>query len=130
VLERLEIAHLVARHLDELSSGEARRAVIGRALVHDPQALVLDEPSNSLDIRAVHDLQQTMRTLAKEGLTLVLVTHHLPDIVPEIGRVILLERGRIVADGAKTDVLQSGRLSTLFGIDVDVVERNGYFHAW
>lgn len=130
ILERLEVAHLASRPLDEVSSGEARRIVIGRALVHDPQALVLDEPTNSLDLRAVHELRESIRAIARSGTTLVMVTHHLPDIVPEIARVILIDKGRIGADGPKAQVLEAGRLSALFGVRVEVVERQGYYHAW
>jgi iron complex transport system ATP-binding protein len=128
-LERLEIAGLADRPLDELSSGEARRFVIGRALVHDPRALVLDEPTNSLDLRASHELREAVRKIARAGMSIVMVTHHLPDIIPEIARVVLLERGRIVQDGHKADVLTSDSLSTLFGLPVHVIERDGYFHA-
>ena len=97
---------------------------------HDPQAIVLDEPTNSLDLRAVHELRASIRRVAQMGTTLVMVTHHLPDIVPEIARVILIDRGRIGMDGPKSRVLESGPLSALFGLPVEVVERNGYYHAW
>jgi iron complex transport system ATP-binding protein len=131
ILERLEIRHLADRRLDELSSGEARRAVIGRALVHDPAALVLDEPTNSLDMRAAHELGESIRTIAQSGTAIVLVTHHLPDIIPEIDRVILMRGGRLVHDGAKTDLLTSDTLSDLFGLPIDVEERDGYYqHRW
>jgi iron complex transport system ATP-binding protein len=128
-LERLEITEIADRPLDELSSGEARRFVIGRALVHDPQALVLDEPTNSLDLRASHELREAVRKIADAGMSIVLVTHHLPDIIPEMDRVVLLDRGRIVRDGHKSDVLTSTSLSRLFDLDVDVIERDGYYHV-
>ena len=101
ILDRLEIAHLADRRLHELSSGEARRLVIGRALVHDPAALVLDEVANSLDLRAAHQLREMTRAIAQAGTAVVIVTHHLPEIIPEIDRVILMSRGRVVQDGAK-----------------------------
>jgi len=127
LMARLEIAHLAHRRLDEVSSGEARRFIIARALVHDPAALVLDEVTNSLDLRATHDLRETIRTIARGGTTIVLVTHHLPEIVPEIRRVILLRQGRIVADGPKAEMLTSARLSELFELPVDVQRRGEYF---
>jgi iron complex transport system ATP-binding protein len=130
LLARLEVAHLADRGLDEMSSGEVRRVVIARALVHDPTSLVLDEPTNSLDLRAMHEVRDAVRAIARSGMTVLLVTHHLPDIIPEIERVILLKRGRIVADGPKADVLTSAALSHLFGIQVEVGQRDGYFHAW
>jgi len=130
ILALLEIEHLADRRVDELSSGEARRLVIGRALVHDPKALVLDEPTNSLDVRATYELREIVRKIAHTGTTIVLVTHHLADIIPEIGRVILLQDGRIVKDGPKASVLTSGSLSHLFGVPIEVAERNGYFQWW
>jgi iron complex transport system ATP-binding protein len=130
MLERLEVGHLADRYLDEVSSGEARRVVIARALVHEPTALVLDEPTNSLDVRSTYELREIMRRLAREGLTIVLVTHHLADIIPEIGRVILIKDGRIVRDGPKAEVLTSAALASLYGVPIDVTERDGYFQWW
>jgi iron complex transport system ATP-binding protein len=130
ILDRLEIAHLAGRHLHELSSGEARRLVIGRALVHDPAALVLDEVANSLDLRAAHQLRETTRAVAQAGVALVIVTHHLPEIIPEVDRVILMKEGRVVNDGPKAQLLTSDALSHVFGMPIDVGQRGGYFHAW
>jgi iron complex transport system ATP-binding protein len=130
ILELLEIAHLRDRYVDELSSGEARRLVVGRALVHDPKALVLDEPTNSLDVRATFELRDIIRKIALAGTTIVLVTHHLADIIPEIDRVILLQDGRIARDGKKKEVLTSASLSGLFGVPVEVAERNGFYQWW
>lgn len=126
-LERLEIAHLGERSIDEMSSGESRRVLIARALVHDPKALVLDEPTNSLDFRALHEVREMMRRIAAEGTTIILVTHHLPDIIPEIGRVILLSNGRVIQDGSKEQLLTAGVLSNTFGVPVDLARRDGYF---
>jgi iron complex transport system ATP-binding protein len=120
LLAELEIAHLAEREVDEMSSGEARRILIARALVHDPIALVLDEPSNSLDLFAQHELRETMRKLARRGLTIVLVTHHLEDVIPEIERVVLMKQGRIVGDGRREEMLTSARLTALFGLKVEV----------
>jgi iron complex transport system ATP-binding protein len=130
LLEWLEVAHLGERRIAEMSSGEVRRILIARALVHDPRALIFDEPSNSLDLFAQEELRHTMRKLAHSGLTIVLVTHHLADIIPEIERVILMREGRVVADGLKRDLLRSDRLTSLFGVRVELAARDGYYHAW
>ena len=127
VLAMLEVAHLADRPLDEVSSGEAHRIVIARALAHDPHALVLDEPTNSLDIRATIELRETMSRIARQGVTLVLVTHHLSDLIPEIDRVVLLKAGRVAADGPKSRVLTSEALSALFELPLSVVVENGYY---
>jgi iron complex transport system ATP-binding protein len=130
VMELLEISHLISRDTDEMSSGEARRILIARALVHDPQALVLDEPTNSLDFRATYELRELLRKLAFNGIGIIMVTHHLPDIIPEISRVFLISGGRVVADGPKERVLSAPTLSGLFGIPVEVLQRDGYYHIF
>lgn len=130
VLEMMEIAELAHRPVEALSSGEARRVVIGRALVHGPRALVLDEPTTSLDFHGKHELRNTLRKLAQSGIGIVMVTHNLTDVIPEIDRVVMLRRGRIYQDGPKEQVLNAGSLSTLFGTPVELIARNGYFHIW
>jgi iron complex transport system ATP-binding protein len=130
VLEWLEVPHLRDRLVTEMSSGEARRIQIGRALVHDPGALLLDEPTTSLDLHAQHELNEALRPLARAGVAILLVTHHLADVIPEIDRVILLREGRIIADGDKREILTAPRLSELFGRPVELARRDGYFHAW
>jgi len=130
VMELMEIDALAERTMTTMSSGEQRRAVIARALVHDPRALVLDEPTNSLDIHATRELRGTLRRLAEAGITIILVTHHLPDIIPEIERVVALKRGRILADGSKRQILTAETLSAIFDTPVDVMETAGYFHMW
>jgi len=128
IFDLLEIPHLAARWVDELSSGEARRILIARALVHDPQALLLDEPGSSLDIRALYELQSLLRKLAQSGVTILLATHHLPEIIPEIRRVILLKDGRVFRDGCKDDVLTPDSLTKLFRRPVEILSRDGYYH--
>ena len=129
VLDLLESSHLADRNTNEMSSGEARRILIARALVHDPQALVLDEPTTSLDLHATHELREILRKLARNGISILMVTHHLPDIIPEIRRVILIKKGRIYRDDAKKKVLDAATLTGLFGIPVEVLERSGYYHV-
>ena len=128
-LARLGAAHLATRPLAEMSSGEAKRILIARALAHAPKTLLFDEPSNSLDIAAQHQLRQTMRQLAREGVGILLVTHHLPDIIPEIERVILLHQGRVLADGPKENTLTPEQLTRLFGVPLTITRDDGYFHA-
>ncbi len=130
VLQLLEVPHLADREMTEMSSGEAHRLLIGRALVHDPLALLLDEPSNSLDFRAALELRDILRKLAQAGTGILMVTHHLPDILPEIDRVILLRQGRIFADGRKSELLTTERLTELFGLPVELARRDGYYHLW
>jgi iron complex transport system ATP-binding protein len=129
ILDTLEISHLSNRFLSEMSSGEARRFLIGRALVHSPSAIIFDEPTNSLDFRSTHEVREILRKLASTT-SIILVTHNLFDLIPEIERVILIRGGRVFLDGPKHEVLTSANLTELFGIPVELVVRDGYFHIW
>ena len=130
LMERLEISHLSERYLGEVSNGELRRVIIARALVHEPKALLLDEPTSSLDFRATGELREILRKVARAGTSIIMVTHNLPDLVPEINRVILLKEGRIFKDGMKFEVLTSENLSSLYGLSLEVVRRDGYYYVW
>jgi iron complex transport system ATP-binding protein len=129
-LMQLQISHLAERPVAEMSSGEARRVLIARALVHKPRALLFDEPSNSLDVFARQSLRQTMSSLARAGIGIILVTHDLSDLIPEIQRVLLMANGRIVAEGPKDRMLQPEHLEGLFGIKVEMARHDGYYHLW
>jgi iron complex transport system ATP-binding protein len=129
-LARLGISHLADRSVAHMSSGEAKRTLIARALVHDPQTLLFDEPSNALDIAAQVQLRETLRELAESGLGILLVTHHVSEIIPEIERVVFLREGRIVADGPKEIVLNAAGLGELFGVPVKLSRHDGYFHLY
>jgi iron complex transport system ATP-binding protein len=128
-LALLEVAHLAERPMTQLSSGEARRVVMARALVTRPRLLLLDEPMNSLDVRARREVRQAMRRLAAAGVSLLLVTHELEDIVPDITRVVTLRQGRLLHDGPREQVLQPGPLEALFGVALEVRTWDGLSHA-
>ncbi|MGD0732726.1 MAG: ABC transporter ATP-binding protein [Terracidiphilus sp.] len=129
-LERMEALHLAGQLVGEMSAGEKRRILIARALVHRPRQLLLDEPSNALDLAAQRDLRETLRRLAQEGTGLVLVTHHLGDILPEIERVILMRGGRIVGDGQREELLTESRLSELFHTPVRMARDGEWLRSW
>jgi iron complex transport system ATP-binding protein len=129
-LARLGIGHLADRPLVQMSSGEAKRTLIARALVHQPEALLFDEPSNALDLAAQLQLRQTMRELANSGLAILLVTHHVSEIIPEIDRVILLQDGQVLMDGRKQDALTEDNLRKLFKIEVRIHRHEGAFHIY
>jgi iron complex transport system ATP-binding protein len=129
-MEKLEISHLAERFTNEMSSGEARRVLLARAMVHDPLALILDEPSNALDLFAQHELQRILRKLAQSGIGIVMVTHHVSDLIPEIGRVVLMDRGRILEDGPTREVLVQPKLAALFRRPLELQERGGYYNLW
>jgi iron complex transport system ATP-binding protein len=128
-LELLGASYLRDRWVGEMSAGEKRRVMIARALVHQPETLLLDEPSNALDLAAQRELREILRKVAaRTGI--LMVTHHLADILPEIDRVVMMRGGRIVGDGPKRELLQADRLRELFGIDLQLTERDGYWHSW
>jgi iron complex transport system ATP-binding protein len=129
ILKFLEIEHLQARPMTEMSSGEARRFLIGRALVHRPAALVLDEPTNSLDLHALHTFRNLVRKIAQSGTGIILVTHNLHDIIPEITRIILMKDGRFVGDGKKKEMLTDTKIGRLFNVPVHVRQEDGWYYA-
>jgi len=119
----------------QMSAGQQRRVMIGRALAGasvdgEVQMLLLDEPSNALDLAAQHDLREMLRGLAQRGVAIVMITHHIADILPEMNRVIMMQDGRIVADGRKDELLTEHRLSELFGRAITLTERDGFWNAW
>jgi iron complex transport system ATP-binding protein len=136
-----EIAALVGasglrdKLVGEMSAGQQRRVMIGRALAGasvdgEVKMLLLDEPSNALDLGAQHDLREMLRGLAARGIAIVLITHHVEDIFPEMQRVVMMREGRIVADGTKSELLTQERLSALFGRELALREREGWWSAW
>lgn len=128
-LTRIDAEHLAFRPLNELSTGERRRVLIARALVTRPEALVLDEPTAGLDIVARHQFLDSMGRLAQQGTTVILVTHHVEEILPETKQVALLREGRIAFAGAPESALTADRLSVLFGAAVTVDRSGPYFHV-
>ncbi|HWA93267.1 MAG TPA: ATP-binding cassette domain-containing protein [Terracidiphilus sp.] len=129
-LERIEASRLATQLVGEMSAGEKRRILIARALVHRPRQLLLDEPSNALDLAAQRGLRETLRRLAQQGTGIVLVTHYLGDILPEIDRVILMRQGRIEADGPRGELLTEPRLSELFHAPVRIGRDEEWLHSW
>jgi len=137
VLEQIDAVNLVNKPVGEMSAGQQRRIMIGRALVGsssaaagNPQMLLLDEPSNALDISAQRELRNLLRKLAQQGTGILLITHHIADIIPEIDRILLLRDGRIIGDGPKSNLLTAATLSDLFQTEVQITQKDGFHHAW
>jgi iron complex transport system ATP-binding protein len=129
-LERMGATHLGQKFVGQMSAGEQRRIMIARALVHEPGMLLLDEPSNALDIAAQRELREALRLVVRQGTGVIMVTHHLADILPEINRVIMMRSGRIFADGSKDELITAEKLWELFGVEVTLTQRDGYWHHW
>lgn len=129
IVEWLGVDDISHRVFSTMSTGQQRRFLLGRALIHQPRHLVLDEPTSGLDLKATFQYLEVIRRLMQEGRTMLLVTHHIHEIPPEIDRVILMQSGRIVGDGPKADMLNDDRLSRLFDVPIRVVGANGYYQA-
>jgi iron complex transport system ATP-binding protein len=127
VMERLGIGDLIGRDIMTLSSGQARRVLIARAVVHNPEILIFDEPCTGLDPAGMHWVRKTMSDLARAGHSILLVTHYPEDIVPEIGRLLLIKDGALVADGPKEKLLTTETVSALFGVNLEVIESRGRY---
>jgi iron complex transport system ATP-binding protein len=138
ILAQVHAENLRGTLVGEMSAGQQRRIMIGRAMAGtssndsdgNVQMLLLDEPSNALDLAAQQDLREMLRGLAQRGTAILLITHHIADILPEIDRIVMMKAGRVVADGSKEDLLTAGQLGTLFGREIALIERNGYWNAW
>src|SRR5580658_8758456 len=135
ILSLVGAENLREKPVGQMSAGQQRRVMIGRALAGasvdgEVQMLLLDEPSNALDLAAQHDLREMLRGLAQRGVTIVMITHHIADILPEMQRVVMMREGRIVADGLKSELLTERKLSGLFGREITLIERDGFWNAW
>lgn len=126
-LAQLDAGHLVDKSIAVMSTGEARRVLIARALVHQPEVLVLDEPTTALDFVARHHFMGQVRTIVQQGTTLVLVTHHIEEVIPEINRIILLQEGQVAFDGSKRDGLTADNLGQAFGEPVTITQNKGVY---
>jgi iron complex transport system ATP-binding protein len=130
ILRLIDAVEFAGKLVGQMSAGQQRRIMIGRALVGSAGMLLLDEPSNALDLAAQAELRGLLRKLAQEGTGILLITHQIADIPPEIDRILMMQDGRIVADGPKNQLLTAERLSALFKTEVRLSERDGFFHAW
>jgi len=130
ILSLIDAEPLRDKLVGHMSAGQQRRIMIGRALVASSQMLLLDEPSNALDLAAQQELRNLLRRLAQQGTGILLITHHVSDIIPEIDRILMMKDGRMVADGARSQLLTEQKLSDLFRIEVRLTEKDGFHHAW
>ncbi len=128
-LDAVGSAHLASRRNHTLSTGEARRVLMARALVNSPEALILDEPMNSLDLTGKGLVRAAIRRLAREGRSLVLVTHDPADIVPEINRVVMVKGGKVFRDGG-INLLNEDNLSILYDGPIGLRLVEDRYVAW
>ncbi len=129
IMADLGIAELKHKLFAEMSTGEQRRFLLGRALISNPGTLILDEPTSGLDVQACFHYLDIIRSLMQKGKTVILVTHHIHEIPPEISHAVLLKDGKIFAQGEKSKILTGENLSTLFDVSIELVQANGFYQA-
>ena len=128
-LARVDARHLAAKPLNQMSAGERRRVLIARALVTRPEVLLLDEPTTGLDFVARQQFMESVGRLARDGTTILIVTHHIEEVIPETRRVVLLANGRIAFDGPPEAALTPERLGAVYGAPLEVEKSGGYYHV-
>jgi len=129
-MELMGIYHLSETGITKISTGESRLVMIARALVNDPLTMLLDEPTANLDLRAAGEMRRMLRRITGEGNGIIMITHNLSDIIPEIQRVVLIRDGKVVQDGDKHRILTENSLSELFGVKLELMRRDGYYYCW
>lgn len=127
VMEMLGVSDLATRDIKTLSTGQARRILLARALIHDPEVLVFDEPTTGLDPEGMYYVRKSMRDLVAQGKSIILVTHYPEDIIPEVDRVVMIKDGKLFDDGSKSGLLTSERMSELFDVPLRIIEQDGYY---
>ncbi len=130
IMQFMGVDHLSDKPMNRLSSGESRSVLIARALVHDPRALILDEPGANLDLQTQKRVKNTIRTIANRGKNILLITHDLAEIIPEIEHIIIIKNGKVYAQGQKEDLLTREILSDVYGTEVYVDYHDGWYKAW
>lgn len=130
MLARLQISHHESSMFQRLSTGQKRRILLARAMVHDPQALIFDEPANGLDMGGASAMLGLLRNFCSDGRAFIMTTHHVDEIIPEIDRVVLINKGRVIADDRKSKILTSVNLSSLYQTSLQVIEKDGWYRCW
>lgn len=128
-MARLNLLPLKDKMFQHMSSGQQRRLILARALIHNPKTVIFDEPTSSLDLQGCFQVLNDMRQLATEGTSVIIATHHLHEIIPDINRVVFIRDGNVVADGPKEELLTAERVSALYDTAVQMVEQDGYYQA-
>jgi ABC-type Mn2+/Zn2+ transport system ATPase subunit len=124
VLDRLGIAEYAGRQISALSGGQQQRVFLARALVHDPEVLVLDEPAGGVDVATRHEILHLLADLHHDGMTIVLTTHDINGLAAHLPRLVCFNR-TVVADGSPDEVLHPYVLERTYGAPMSVLQHGG-----
>ena len=127
VMRFLEISEIKDKKFSQMSSGQQRRCLIGRSLIHTPEAFILDEPTTGLDVKSQFQFLKILREISKKSC-IVLVTHDVTEIIPEITHAALIYNKTIYKQGKKEDILTSANLSEIFEADIDLQQENNRYY--
>ena len=127
LINKWELNNIIYNEFQSLSDGQKRRALLARALVYEPNILVLDEPFSNLDIKSNFILNQNLNKLIKQSVNIIYVTHSIESILSKTNRVLLIKEGKIINDGSPYDLINTKTLSDLFNISIKVIEQKGYW---
>lgn len=122
-------SYLEQRMFSRMSAGEKRRVLVARALVTSPDILILDEPTTALDIVARQKCLRLIQAVARQGTTVIIVTHHIEEIIPEIDNIILLKEGQALFSGDKEETLTSANLTKVYDHPLQVHKNNGTYRV-
>ena len=127
LINEWDLSKIIHNEFKTLSDGQKRRALIARAIVYEPNILVLDEPFCNLDLKSNHILTQNLQKLLNQSVNIIYVTHNLESILPKTNRVLLMKDGKIINDGSPEELINTKNISNLFDISIRVIEREGYW---
>ena len=119
--------NIINSNFQSLSDGQKKRALLARAVVYEPNILVLDEPFCNLDLKSNFILNQNLIKLINQSVNIIYVTHNLESILPKTNRVILIKQGKILKDGSPYELINTEILSDLYNIPIKVIEQEGYW---
>ncbi|MEC9416052.1 MAG: ATP-binding cassette domain-containing protein [Pseudomonadota bacterium] len=127
IMHDLDITDFAKKPLHKMSMGQQKRYLLARALVHNPQTILLDEPTTGLDLAGTFKYLEILTQLKNERCNIILISHNLLEITEIIDRVILLSNGKIIADGNKTDVISEENLSIAFDMKIGLKKIDGNY---
>ena len=129
LINEWELEKIIKKKFQSLSDGQKRRALLARAMVYEPDFLVLDEPFSNLDLKSNFILNKNINKQIDKSTNIVYVPHNIESILPKTNRVILIKEGKIINDGDPNSIINSKIVSDLFQISINVIKQDNYWRA-